>query len=60
LGVSAKMLVMSLLGRGSLMRKEQAPTLRAAKKPTATVARRQSHARTEKMTTKALKKRNLK
>jgi hypothetical protein len=50
----------SSLRIGSLMRVEQEPMLKAAKKPTAIAVIRKMRARIEHVMAKALKKRNLK
>jgi hypothetical protein len=60
LGVTAYILEMSSLGKGSLMRVEQAATLIEAKKPTVTAVRRNSQEMTENIMAKALKNRILK
>ncbi len=60
LGVTAYILEISSLGKGALMRDEQAATLTEAKKPTVTAVRRNSQDMTENTMAKALKNRNLK
>ena len=60
LGVTAYILEISSLGKGALMRDEQAATLTEAKKPTVTAVRRNSQEMTENIMANALKNRILK